>query len=166
MPLTLDHEILTQEGWKAYNDIKRTTRGPDGKPVGENDILVCLDTINNVIVNEEFAGELYLSKKTRVVYNIKNNFIDTSIAENSYLLYKYNKYNENESIKIDKIAVILSYMNQNNINEFYLLNNSTSFKVNISDIIKDSIDTDYFTFVTNLKTFYVRRNNLEFWTSY
>ena len=67
MPLTLDHEILTKEGWKKYEDIKRIKPGPDGKPVGENDELVCLDITDSSIVIEKFMGDIYLSKNDRVI---------------------------------------------------------------------------------------------------
>jgi hypothetical protein len=122
MPITTDHEILTKDGWKAYKDIKRIQVGPDLKPIGENDTLVSLDINDSSIVSEQFVGELYLSKKERVMYNIKNNYIDTLIVEDTKLPYKFNL---NDNIQINTLVKIIYDMNKNNLDKFYLITNST-----------------------------------------
>ncbi len=165
MPLTLDHEILTIDGWKKYNDVKKITPGPDGKPTGENDTLVCLDITNNQILNEKFIGSIYIAPKKSVIYSIKNEFIDTLINEDDYIPYTFN---ENNSIVIDRLVNILYNMKSNNINIVYLITNTTNIniiEVKIEEMIRQILETDLFTFYTNTNTYYVRRNNLEYWTS-
>uniref|UniRef100_A0A6C0HWW1 Uncharacterized protein n=1 Tax=viral metagenome TaxID=1070528 RepID=A0A6C0HWW1_9ZZZZ len=165
MPLTLDHEILTKEGWKKYEDIKRIKPGPDGKPVGENDELVCLDITDSSIVIEKFIGDVYLSKNDRVVYTIKNDKIDTSIQEDTLLIYKFNL---EDDIKINTLVRIIYNMNVNKLDKFYLLTDSSNInyiEININELVRNIINTDMFSFITNKQTFYIRKNNLEFWTS-
>jgi hypothetical protein len=166
MPITTDHEILTKDGWKDYKDIKRIQVGPDLKPIGENDTLVSLDINDSSIVSEQFVGELYLSKKERVMYNIKNNYIDTLIVEDTKLSYKFNL---NDNIQINTLVKIIYDMNKNNLDKFYLITNSTDItfiEINKNDLIRNIIETDIFSFITYKSTFYVRRNGLEFWISY
>ena len=167
MPLTLDNQILTEEGWKDYKDIKRKHPGPDGKPTGENDILVCLDITNNTIVKEQFVGELYLSKSNRVIYSIKNDYVDLTVSESHSFPYKFN---DNDNIKTDRLVEIMYNMTKNNIDKFYLFhtidNNINKIEIKKDEIFRNIIDTDIFSFITQKSTFYVRRNNLEFWTSY
>jgi len=166
MPITTDHEILTEEGWKKYNDINRIKPGPNGKPIGENDKLTSLDTSKLSITIEPFIGELYLSKQDRVMYNIKNDSIDTIIEENTKLPYKFNL---DDNINIDTLIHIIYNMTINNINSFYLIKdiiNITFIEINKNDLIRNIINTDIYSFITNKQTYYVRRNNLEFWTSY
>ncbi len=123
MPLTIDHEILTKDGWKAYTDIKRVSLGPDGKPVGENDTLVSLDINDLSIISEQFVGELYLSKSNKVIYNIKNDNIDTLIVEDTKLPYKLNL---NENTQINTLVKIIYDMNKLNLDKFYLITNSNN----------------------------------------
>jgi hypothetical protein len=165
MPLTLDHEILTKEGWKKYENIKRIKPGLNGKPVGENDELVCLDITDSSIVIEKFIGDLYLSKNDRVIYTIKNNKIDTSIQEDTLLIYKFNL---EDDIKINTLVRIIYNMNVNKLDKFYLLTDSSNInyiEININELVRNIINTDMFSFITNKQTFYVRKNSLEFWTS-
>jgi hypothetical protein len=165
-PLTIDHEILTKDGWKAYTDIKRVSLGQDVKPVGENDTLVSLDINDLSIISEQFVGELYLSKSNKVMYNIKNYNIDTLILEDTKLPYKLNL---NENIQINTLVKIIYDMNKNNLDKFYLITNSNNIsfiEINKNDLIRNILETDVFSFITIKNTFYVRRNNLEFWTSY
>ncbi len=165
MPLTLEHEILTEEGWKKYKDIKRIYRGPNGKPTGENDKLVSLDINNSSIIIENFIGELYLSKNDRIMYNIKNDNIDALITEDSKLLYKFNI---EDNIKIDTLVKIIYNMTINNLDKFYLITNSsniTHIEINKNELIRNIINIDVYSFITNKQTFYVRKNNLEYWIS-
>lgn len=168
MPITVDHEILTKDGWKQYKDIKRIKPGPGGKPIGENDELVCLDIFdkyNSSIIIEKFIGELYLSKKDRIMYNIKNDKIDTLIEEDTKLPYKFNL---EDDIKINTLVKIIYNMTADNLDKFYLITDSsniTYIEININDMIRNIINTDVFSFITNKQTYYVRRNNFEFWTS-
>ncbi len=165
MPLTLEHEILTKEGWKKYKNIKRIKSGPDGKPVGENDELVCLNMNDSSIVIEKFMGDSYLSINNRVIYNIKNDKIDTSIEENTKLPYKFNL---EDDIKINTLVKIIYDMNVNTLDKFYLITDSSNInyiEINKNELIRNIINTDVFSFITNKDTYYVRKNNLEFWTS-
>ena len=165
MSLTLDHEILTKEGFKLYSNIKRIKPDANGKPIGENDELVSLDITNSSIIIEKFIGDFYLSKNTRVMYDIKNDKIDTSLAEDIKLPYKFNL---EDDIKIDSLVQIIYNMTENNIDTFYLLTDNSNInfiKINKNELIRNIINIDVFSFITNKQTFYVRKNNLEFWTS-
>ena len=51
-------------------------------------------------IPEEFIGELFLNKSYKLIYNIKNNYIDTSVIEDHQFPYKFN---ETDNIKIDKL---------------------------------------------------------------
>jgi hypothetical protein len=60
-------------------------------------------------------------------------------------------------------------MNKYNYNIVYLFKNSSNIEpieINKNEFIKKRIDIKVFSFITPQKTFYVRRNGLEFWTSY
>ncbi len=165
MPLTLDHEILTKEGWKQYKDIKRIQPGPSGKPVGENDELVCLDITDSSIVVEKFMGDAYLSTNNRVIYNIKNDKIDTAIEEDTKLPYKFNL---EDDIKINSLVRIIYNMNLYTIDKFYLFTDSSNInyiEINKNELIRNIINTDVFSFITTKETYYVRKNNLEVWSS-
>ena len=59
-------------------------------------------------------------------------------------------------------------MNVNTLDKFYLLTdrfNINYIEININELVRNIINTDMFSFITNKQTFYVRKNNLEFWTS-
>jgi hypothetical protein len=161
-----DHDILTEEGWKAYKDIKRKKINDKGKLEGENDKLVSFNIKDNTIVTEEFVGELYSKKSMKLIYNIKNNYIDTTVIEDHSFPYKLN---ETDDIKIDKLPKILYLMEQNKYESVYLFTNSQTVSpilVKKDDMIKDTLEVETFSFMTKQQTFYVRKNGLEFWTSY
>ncbi len=165
MPLTIDHEILTKDGWKTYENINRIKPGPNGKPIGENDELVCLDITNSSIVIEKFLGDIYSLKDNRVIYTIKNDKIDTSIEENTKLPYKFNL---EDNIKINTLVRIIYEMNANKLDKLYLITDSSNInyiEINKNELVRNIINTDVFSFITNKQTYYVRKNNLEFWTS-
>jgi len=166
MPLTTEHQILTAEGWKNYADIIRIKPGPDGKPIGENEKIISLNINDLTISTEPFVGELYLSKMDRVMYSIKNDNIDTLIEEDSKLPYKFNL---NDSIKIDSLVKIIYNMTLNNVEEFYLIkdtSNITYIKINKNELIRQIINIDIYSFITINQTFYVRKNNLDYWLGY
>jgi hypothetical protein len=166
MCLTLDHQILTENGWKNYKSIERKKIGKDGKPIGRNEKIIVYDSKSNTINTEEFIGELYYPTSRKVIYNIKNDYIDTSIVEDHKLLYKFDL---SETIKIDKFTKIIYDMTKYNYNILYLFTNSESIipiEVNKDELIREIKEEEVFSFITSKNTFYVRRNNLEFWTSY
>lgn len=164
--LTTDHQILTENGWKDYLAIERKKIGPDGKPTGSNEKLKVYDINTNTIDVEEFSGELFYSKSNKVIYDIKNEYIDTSITEDHKMLYKFNL---TDSIKIDTLNEILYNMIDYNYNIVYFFTNSDTIvpiEIKYEEFIRNVIEVEVFSFITSKKTFYVRRNNLEFWTSY
>ena len=166
MPLTLDHEILTKDGWKRYLDVKKVKPGPDGKPVGENEEIVILDINNSSIITEKFLGDLYLAPDNKVMYDIKNDKIDITITEDTKFPYKFNLTDE---IKINRLVKILYDMAANNLTKFYLAtdNSNLSFiEINKTDLNRKIINVGVYSFLTSQNTFYVRRNNLECWVSY
>jgi hypothetical protein len=99
------------------------------------------------------------------MYNIKNDKIDTLVAEDIKLPYKFNL---EDDIKIDSLVEIIYNMANDNLDKFYLINNSSNIEfieINKNEMIRNIINTDSFSFITSKNTFYVRKNNLEFWTS-
>ena len=164
--LSIDHQILTENGWKDYKDINRKKISPDGKPIGINEKILVLDINNNNISTEEFIGELYYPKSNKVIYNIKNDYINTIMTEDHSIPYAFDL---SSPIKIDKINIILYNMTKNNYSLVYFLVNSEKLsllQIKKEEIIREIIEVEVFSFITSKKTFYVRKNGLEFWTSY
>jgi hypothetical protein len=178
MCLMLDHEILTENGWKLFNNIEKKTVGSNTK----NEKIVSFDITTNKIIIEEFDGNIYLKKTNIILYNIKNNYIDTTITEDHKLPYKFNL---SDNIKIDTLVTIIYNMTKYNHTIVYLFTGSsilsladgiiipsasegiiTPIEINKTDFIKKRNDIEVFSFITKQKTFYVKRNGLEYWTSY
>ncbi len=158
----LDHEILTENGWKLFNNIVKKSTEPNTK----NEKIVSFDITNNKIIIEEFDGNIYLKKKNIILYDIKNNYIDTTITEDHKLPYKFDL---SDNIKIDTLVTIIYNMTKYNHTIVYLFTGSSTIipiEINKTDFIKKINDVEVFSFITKQKTFYVKRNNLEFWTSY
>jgi hypothetical protein len=166
MCLTIDHEILTENGWKDYKSVQRKEIAPNGTVIKENEKIKVYDITTDTISFERFIGDVYFISERRVIYDIKNEYIDTSITEDHNIIYKFDLSDE---IKINKLNKILYNMTVNNYTKFYLFTNSETIspiEINKDDIIRDIKTIDVFSFITSKNTYYVRRNNLEFWTSY
>jgi hypothetical protein len=147
--LTMDHMILTQNGWKYFNDIA-------------NDKILSLDINTGLHSWDTYEEKLYYKKQDRLMYHIKNEYIDTIITENHKLPYKLCN---NDSIKLDTIEHIIN----NTDNMIYLLSNNIKNEIQIIPVyLKDikiiTMNTDVFCLTMPKGTFYVRRNNFEYMT--
>jgi hypothetical protein len=148
--LTMDHEVLTDNGWKHFNDITN------------DDKLKTLDTLTGEHSFENHIEKLYYKKEGRTMYNIKNDYIDTIVTENHRFPYILDKYDleEDDNIKIDTIENIINNYNK----KVYFMNKDKCFEVKLKDIKAIDMDTDVFCFTMSKGTFYVRRNGIEYWT--
>jgi hypothetical protein len=143
--LTLDHQVLTEEGWKYFKDIK------------ENDKVFSLDIETGNQYYDTLIERLYYKKEGRIMYHIKNEYIDTIVTNNHRFPYKL----EGEyDIKIDNIENII----YNYEKKLYFMNKYGEFEVKLRDIKAIDMDTDVFCLTMNKGTFYVRRNDIEHWT--
>ncbi len=143
--LTMDHEVLTEEGWKYFKDIK------------ENDKVKTLDIDTGNHYYDTLIEKLYFKKEGRMMYHIINKNIDTIVTSNHRFPYKLEGSDE---IKIDYIENIIYNYNE----KVYFMNKDGYFEIKLQDIKAFDIDTDVFCLTMNKGTFYVRRNGIEHWT--
>ncbi len=143
--LTMDHEVLTEDGWKYFNDIKET------------DKIKTLDTETGKHYYDSIVEKLHYKKTGRMMYHIKNDNIDTIVTCNHRFPYKLEGDN---SIKIDYIENII----YNYEKKIYFMNKDGEFEIRLRDIKAIDMDAEVFCFTMNKGTFYVRRNGIEHWT--
>ncbi len=143
--LTMDHEVLTEDGWKYFNDIKET------------DKIKTLDTETGKYYYDSIVEKLHYKKTGRMMYHIKNDNIDTIVTCNHRFPYKLEGDN---SIKIDYIENII----YNYEKKIYFMNKDGEFEIRLRDIKAIDMDAEVFCFTMNKGTFYVRRNGIEHWT--
>jgi hypothetical protein len=148
--LTMDHEVLTNNGWKYFNDIKK------------EDTILSINIDNGQAFFDNYEDTVYYEKEHRLVYHIKNDMIDTIITENHKLPYTL----EDGIMKIDTIENIINITNTNKINliRYTILGEMETFNVYLKDIRIITMDTDVFCLTMNKGTFYVRRNGFEYMT--
>ena len=143
--LTMDHEVLTNNGWKHFNDINN------------DDKIKTLDITNNQHYYENYDEKIYFEKKGRMMYHIKNDYIDTIVTHNHRFPYKVEG---DTNIKIDTIENII----YNYEKKIYFMNKDEQFEIKLREIKVLDLDEDVFCFSMNKGTFYVRRNGYEYWT--
>lgn len=152
--LTMDHMVLTNTGWKNYNDINLT------------DMLYTLDSVTGETLYDVPTERHYYLKEKRTMYSIKNNSIDTVVTTNHRLPFKIN--HRTYIGECEDIKTIVSNPLVNNGTKVYLMkqksDNLIFFELNKQDITQVELDTDVFCFTMPLGTFYVRRNGVEYWT--
>jgi DNA-directed RNA polymerase II subunit RPB2 len=170
--LTLDHEILTDSGWKYFQDINIT-----------KDKLYTMEfneTINETYEeNRKFnttyklpTASHYYPNREQELYHIKNEYIDTIITKEHRLPVKYqigvdNAHNEYMLLTIKDIYDDLHKWRFDLYPDKYsiYINNQELVNINFEDITKlpSQIETT-FCFTMPDETFYVRRNGKEYWT--
>ena len=148
--LTMDHEVLTDNGWKYFNDINN------------DDKIKTLNIITQVDTFEYYNEKIYFEKKGRLMYHIKNDNIDTIVTENHRFPYQLEKYDleEDDNINIDTIENIINNYNK----KVYFMNKDKCFEIKLKDVKILHSEEDVFCFSMNKGTFYVRRNGIEHWT--
>ena len=106
--LTMDHEVLTYNGWKNYNQLTM------------NDLIATLK--NGMLIYEKPIELLYYPNYEGKLYNIKNQQIDLSVTENHRMwVSKDNKSFElikadeliGESVKYQKDAIWVTHKSEN-----------------------------------------------------
>ncbi len=143
--LTMDHEVLTENGWKYFNDITN------------DDKLLTLDTVFGNHYYENHIEKLYFEKKARIMFHIKNKNIDTIVTCNHRFPYVLE---DDDDIKIDNIENIINNYNK----KLYFMNKEFKFEIKLQDVKILHTDEEVFCFTMNKGTFYVRRNGIEHWT--
>ncbi len=146
--LSMDHQILTDNGWKYFIFLKDT------------DKLFTLDLTTNTTSFESFTEKIYYTQDTNMYYSIQNNNkqIISICTINHTFLYKID-INDN-NIYIDEMQNII-----NKYDKFYLLTKSNEYieinKINVK-IFKSYFPA--FCFRMPKHTFYVKRFAYEFWS--
>lgn len=163
--LTMDHEVLTENGWKFFKDIK------------EEEKLLTLNTKTFETSYEKPIEKLYFEKKNVKLYRIKNDAIDTIVTNGHRLLVaEHIQTNGDFEIRheLRTIEELINEVKTYKDIDFYtcLINtefnnmcDNTDSKIKLSDITCiGSVNTDVFCFTMPEETFYVRRNGHEFWS--
>jgi hypothetical protein len=143
--LTMDHEVLTNKGWKHFNNITN------------NDKLLTLDTETKESYFDNHIEKLYFKKADRMMYHIHNKNIDTIVTNNHRFPYKLEG---NDEIRIDYIENLINNYDK----KLYFMNKDGFFEIKLQDIKAIDTEVDVFCFTLNKGTFYVRRNGIEHWT--
>lgn len=164
--LTMDHEILTNTGWKYYNDIDITV-----------DKICTLNLYDKSIHYHKPLNKHYYPNYKCRLYHIKNNYIDTIITDNHKLpiLYvsdddhTYYVYKFMTASNLYETLRRCAYFNYNTHTYCILTkpdnNDDITHEIKFENITKltPSIETT-FCFTMPNETFYVRRNGKEYWT--
>jgi hypothetical protein len=143
--LTMDHEVLTNKGWKHFNNITN------------DDKLLTLDTETKESYFDNHIEKLYFKKEDRMMYHIHNKNIDTIVTNNHRFPYKLEGSDE---IRIDYIENLINNYDK----KLYFMNKDGFFEIKLQDIKAIDTEADVFCFTLNKGTFYVRRNGIEHWT--
>lgn len=139
--LTLDHEVLTKDGWKKYDELSvndKVATLQEGKLVYDNP--------TEIHHYPDYKGQLY---------HIKNENIDTIITEEHRVCIILNK-----KYKLVKISELIKYEDESST----FINNEKSFIVNKSDITREYKCVPVFCLSVPGEIFYVRRNGKPVWT--
>lgn len=159
--LTMDHEVLTESGWKYFNQIT------------DDDKLATIDINNhNKVTYEKPLNKYHYKNKYIKLYDIKiDGYIDTTITEEHRIPIAIEKYGEgNLTYGFMSIADLIK--DTRDINKKHYISKKGSYGVFSNDIIIKSENismpyhniTDVFCFTMEKETFYVRRNGCEYWT--
>ena len=147
--LTMDHEVLTDKGWKQYNDID------------EHDTLYTIDmnTMETSYKNP-IKNHFYEINETGNYYHISNEHIDTIVTMEHRFPHKYDDGTMNitslDMIDFTRTVYFMKAVHCDNMVEW--------FQVLPSDINIVEMKQNVFCFTMPNETFYVRRNGLEYWT--
>jgi DNA-directed RNA polymerase II subunit RPB2 len=170
--LSKDHEVLTDSGWKYFQDIdisRDKLYTMEFKPTTK-------ETYNeNMTFNTTYKHPLeshYYPNREQELYHIKNEYIDTIITKEHRLPVRYQigddtTFNEYMLLTIEQIYNDLRKWDFDMYPDTYsiYINNQTLVNINLEDITKlpKQIETT-FCFTMPDETFYVRRNGKEYWT--
>jgi hypothetical protein len=148
--LTMDHEVLTDKGWKYFNDITSC------------DKLYSINMNTKETTYDEPTNKLYyeISDK-RSYYHISNNNIDTVVTSEHRFPYRYHNdsqiyINTLDNIDFSKTVYFMKAVHTHSMQEYF------EVKQTHIRLFEDNINV--FCFTMPNETFYVRRNGLEYWT--
>lgn len=136
--LTMDHEVLTIDGWKYFNEITK------------DDKVACLKDDKGVYDNPTTL--LYYPKTYRIIYHIKGEKIDTKVTA-KHRMYA-SEYDDNT----------FKFVEAKNIpNKVFFKNMYETFRCDYGKTFKKEY-CDVFCLEVPSEIFYVRRNGCEYWT--
>jgi len=148
--LTMDHEVLTDKGWKYFNDITM------------DDKLYSLNMNTKETTYDKPTNRLYYEiSDRRSYYHIKNNMIDTIVSSEHRFPYRYDNesqihINTLDNIDFSRTVYFIKAVEYDAMCEY--------FEVKQTDIKLFENNINVFCFTMPNETFYVRRNGLEYWT--
>jgi len=147
--LTMDHEVLTDKGWKQYNYID------------EHDALYTIDmNTMETSYKKPIKNHFYEISETGNYYHISNEHIDTIVTMEHRFPYKY----DDGTMNITSLNMIDFTRNVYFMKSVHCDNMVEWFQVLPSDINIVEMKQNVFCFTMPNETFYVRRNGLEYWT--
>ncbi|AYV77285.1 MAG: DNA-directed RNA polymerase subunit beta [Barrevirus sp.] len=145
--LTLDHEVLTEQGWKTFDEITM------------NDKIATLK--DGLIQYEKPLDLLYYPNFEGNIYKIKTKEVDLQVTDNHRMWVSRcinGQWQPFELIEANKIiGETVRYQN----------NESTTIEVNKDTIINEElfhVRVPVFCLQVPSEVFYVRRNRVEIWT--
>ncbi len=147
--LTMDHEVLTNKGWKQYNYID------------EHDTLYTIDmNTMKTSYKKPSKNHFYEINETGNYYHILNEHIDTIVTMEHRFPHKY----DDGTMNITSLDMIDFTRNVYFMKSVHCDNMVEWFQVLPSDINIVEMKQNVFCFTMPNETFYVRRNGLEYWT--
>ena len=147
--LTMDHEVLTNNGWKYYDDIKMSDKIATLK-----DNKLVYDTLIKKLYYLDYRGKLYHIKSQQIDLNVTmNHRMYVSCKENDeWLPYELKIVDDIIGRKVRYLK-----MDDNNKQMQIILDN-------YEEIITETENTQVFCLQVPSEVFYVRRNGKSVWT--
>lgn len=135
--LTMDHQVLTNNGWKYFQEIADT------------DLIATLK--NSELVYDKIIKKHYYPEYNGKMYKIETDDLDTLVTENHRMLVSRDSQNFN----LEKVQDI-------GFEEVYYKNLDKTFKARVSEVYDYS--GPVFCLEVPSEVFYVRRNGKHVWT--
>lgn len=147
--LTTDHEVLTDKGWKQYSNIN------------EHDTLYTIDTTTmKTSYVKPVNNYFYKAHEMTDFYHISNEHINSTVTTDHRFPYKY----DDGIINITSLDMIDFTQNVYFMKSIHCDNMVEWFQVSKNDIKIIQMKENVFCFTMPHETFYVRKNQLEYWT--
>jgi len=147
--LSMDHEVLTEEGWKTYDELSM------------KDKVACL--VDNKLVYQNPTNLLYYPDYKGDMYHIETQQIDLMVTPEHRMWVSENDNNFGFELAKDIIGKMKKYQTSvdNTCEGIFEVNNEDSEQV--EEIIKD-YNKPVFCLEVPSEVFYVRRNGKACWT--
>ena len=150
--LTMDHEILTQHGWKSFDQVTFS------------DLVA---TYQNGSIAYYNPKELYYYPEFKgYVYKIFNEHIDTTITSNHrvYVNWRSSIEDKTSSYELIKISELVTLLKGYEDSVIKMKNNENEFQIKMSDIECYWMEEPVFCLSVVNEIFMVRRGGKKVWT--